>query len=210
MFVRPPWGGLTAVGLTCASPQRLIEEDIEIVSVSSKHYCSDWLLCCPVLLACPFLVNSPCREWPQTSVLLPAPCFLCFLSLPLLSLFSPTNLSPRSGRLVFSSRVELGLGCLPAPIWTRNQAEASTHTDIDILTNCRPVLCPHVTACCSGALPHATTHKLGTVASLRFCLMDNQILLSWPVRPLYWLLLGVAFFFSIYSLWLLLLPIGWA
>lgn len=62
----------SAVALTFANPQGLIEEDIEIISASSKH-CSDWLLCFPVLLASPFLVNSPWREWPQTLVVLPAP-----------------------------------------------------------------------------------------------------------------------------------------
>lgn len=170
MFAWSPRGCFSAIGLTFANPQRLIEEDIEIISVSSKHYCSDWLLCCPVLLACPFLVNSPCREWPQTSVLLPALHFLCFL-FPTPFPLSPAHLSPCLGRLVFSGRVELGLGCLPAPIWATNQAETNTHT------NCRLVLYPHVTGCCSGTLPHATTHKLGNVASLwwitSYCYQDQ-------------------------------------
>ncbi|KAK5869987.1 hypothetical protein PBY51_024658 [Eleginops maclovinus] len=67
--------------------------------------------------------------------------------------FSPTHLSPRSGRLVFSGKVELGLGCLPAPIRSTNQAEVSTRRHG--LPNCTPVLCPHTLLL--WALPHATT-----------------------------------------------------
>lgn len=107
-------------------------------------------------------------------------------ALPLLPLppspfsFFPTHLSPRLACPGFSSRVELGLGCLPTPIRATNQAEGSTQI---MHTNCRPVLYPHVTACCSGALPHATTHKLGTMAP--FDLLDNHILLSRLLGSLY-------------------------
>lgn len=44
----------------------------------------------------------------------------------------------------------------------------SQHTHTQIHSNCRPFPCPHVTACRSEALPHAATHKLGTLSSSRF------------------------------------------
>ncbi|TMS20522.1 Ras-specific guanine nucleotide-releasing factor RalGPS1 [Larimichthys crocea] len=81
---------------------------------------------------------------------------------------SDTSVTMLQSPSLLGSKVELGPGpgCMPAHIWATNQSEGgNTHTDV--LTNCRPSLCPHVTGCCSGALPHATTHELGIVASLR-------------------------------------------
>ena len=161
-----------------ANPQRLIEEDIEIISVSSKHYYSDWLLCCPVLLACPFLVNSPCREWPQTSALLPTLHFLCFLS-PLPFPFFPSVICHCAQVTQASAALNLGWAACLLPFGPQIRLKLA-HTDTDIHTNCRPGLCTHVTACCSAALPHAPTHKLGNVASLgfiwwitRYCYQDH-------------------------------------
>lgn len=114
----------------------------------------------------------------------PPPLLLFFFFFPFLSF--PTQLSPCSGHPGLSSRVELGPGSLPAPIWATNQAEVSTHTQIH--SNCRPFPCPHVTACRSEALPHAATHKLGTVSSLQF--------IWWIVRYSYKDQLGLVFAFG--------------
>lgn len=64
----------------------------------------------------------------------------------------------------------------------------SQHTHTHIHSNCRPFPCPHVTACRSEALPHAATHKLGTVSSLQF--------IWWIVRYSYKDQLGLVFAFG--------------
>lgn len=108
----------------------------------------------------------------------------------LLFFFFPFFLSPLNchhAQVAQASAAELNLvraACL-LPFGPQIRLK-SAHTHR--YTNCRPFPCPHVTACRSEALPHAATHKLGTVSSLQF--------IWWIVRYSYKDQLGLVFAFG--------------
>lgn len=99
-------------------------------------------------------------------------------------LFFPTYLSPCPGRPGFSSRVELGLGRLPAPLRATNQAESGTQK---IHINCWPPTRDRLLlwgpATCHYS--QAWHHSLSLVD-----LLDNHIVL-WTLGSLSWALVGV-------------------